>query len=47
MSMMIHRAVKRINQATQPKKIVKPSEKAESAESGAGTTAKKGRKAKR
>lgn len=46
MSMMIHRAVKRINKATQPKEV-KPSEKAESAENGAGTTAKKGRKAKR
>lgn len=47
MSMMIHRAVKRVNQATQPKEVNKPSEKAEGAENGAGTTAKKGRKAKR
>lgn len=47
MSMMIHRAVKRINQATQPKIVNKPSEKATSAENGAGTTAKKGRKSKR
>jgi len=47
MSMMIHRAVKRINEASQPKEVNKPSEKAESAENGAGTTAKRNRKPKR
>lgn len=46
MSMMIHRAVKRINKATQPKEV-KPSEKAEGADNGAGTNAKRTRKAKR
>lgn len=46
MSMMIHRAVKRINKAEQPKEV-KPSVNAESAGNGAGATAKKGRKAKR